>query len=167
MVPDSHPRLPAALDGREAVLLPRLLWAVSHARREQSIAAGRLQLVTVLELGALAYEPRAHALRPLVGGDLRIRRAATDPPRGFELVYVAAIHRADAATRRSIAAVDAAVVGARVEHLCAAYGLWLAPRGPIEARALEARLGLESPRFVSFVQSIGWAEELRGGAPVA
>ena len=161
MVPSSPPALPSALGGHEALLLPRLLWAASHDRQEQAIAAGRLQLVTALAVGVLAYDPRAHALRPLCKLDLRIPREATHPQRGFELVYIATIQRADAGSRRAVAAVDAAAIGARVERLCAACGLWLSPRGPLVARALEARLALEAPRFVSFVQSIGWTDELQ------
>lgn len=158
--PRSHPALPSTLVGHEALLLPRLLWAASHDRHEHAIAAGRLQLVTALASGALLYDPRAHALRALGGVDVRIPREATDPQRGFELVYVATLIRNDAGTRRALAAIDAAMVAARVERLCAACGLWLNPRGPIEARALGTRLDLEPPRFVSFVQSIGWTDEL-------
>jgi hypothetical protein len=160
MEPRSRPVLSPVLDRHEALLLPRLLWAASHDRSERAIAAGRLQLVTVLEAGALVYDPRAHALRALCAVDLRIPREAAAPQHGFELIYVATIGRTDPGARRALAAVDAAVVGARVERLCTAYGLWLSPRGPIEARALEACLGLEPPRFVSFVQSVGWTNEL-------
>ena len=159
MEPRSRPAVSPAFGRQEALLLPRLLWAASHDRSERVVAAGRLQLVTVLEAGALLYEPRAHALRPLRAMDLRIPREAAHPRQGFELVYVATIARGDPAARRALAAVDAAVVGARVERLCTAYGLWLKPRGPIEARLLEALLDLEPPGFVSFVQSIGWTDE--------
>jgi hypothetical protein len=152
--------LPSALAGHEALLLPRLLWAASHDRQGPAIAAGRLQLLTVLEAGTLLYDPRAHALRPVCAIDLRIPREPNDPPRGFELVYVATMTRGDGGTRRAVAAIDAATVGARVERLCAACGLWLNPRGPLEARALEICLGLDAPRFVSYIQSIGWTDEL-------
>jgi len=161
MEPRSHPTPPAALDGPEALLLSRLLWAASHDRNERAIAAGRLQLVTALATGVLAYEPRAHALRPLSDLDLRVPRKPPEPRQGFDLIYVATATRCEAATRRVVAAVDSATVAVRVERLCAAYGLWLSPRGPLDARAFEAGLALERPRFVSFVQSIGWTDECR------
>jgi len=159
MAPRSRPTPPHDLEGQEEMLLPRLLWAACHDRSEHAIAAGRLQLVAALETGAWLYDPRAHALRPLLGEDLRIARGSHDPQRGFELVYVATMPRHDPAARRPLAAVDAAIVGARVERLCTARGLWLRPRGPIEARVLEICLPLLPPRFVSFVQSIGWTDD--------
>jgi len=159
MEPRPRPALSNPLAGVQALLLPRLLWAACHDRNEPAIAAGRLQLVAAVAHGALAYDPRAHALRPLCGLDLRIARVPEEPQRGFELVYVATMTRGDAGMRRTLASLDAASVAARVERLCVADGLWLLARGPREARALGVGLGVESPRFVSFVQSIGWSDE--------
>jgi len=150
-------------DERERLLLSHLLWTASHGPKAGRDPSARLHLFVALEAGCFAYDPRAHALRPHLLADVRLPRDRLRMPGGFDLACIARCDRTDAADpgiRRAVAAIDAAIVGARVEGFCRERGLGLAARGPLDARTLQDRLSLRAPRFVSFVQSIAWRDEI-------
>lgn len=145
---------------RERLLLSLLLWAVSHGQDRRRDPMARLHLAVLLPAGAFVYDPRAHALRANRAQDLRVARGPGEPPEGFDLACVARGDPVDPGRQRAVAALDAGIMGARLESFCSQRGLRLLHRGPQDARAVEAGLDLPPSRFVSSVLSIAWQGEV-------
>ncbi|PWB64966.1 MAG: nitroreductase [Bradyrhizobiaceae bacterium] len=110
--------------------------------------------------GVFVYEPKAHALAPVLDTDIRARTssmtfAATAP---VVLVYAADLARMAKAPREDQvlnAHVDAAIIGENVYLFCASAGLATVILGSIDRAGLPQRMGLRVDQIVTFAQPVG------------
>ena len=151
--------------------LSSLLWAAFGINRPASgdRTAPYWRHVMVIDLylamadGVWLYEPKKHALLPVVPADIRRETGMQDFVAGapLELLYVAHGERMDvpAEERRLYASVDAAFIGQNVYLFCASEGLGSVFRGSFDQGKLAKLLQLGDQQFVTFVQTVGYPRE--------
>ena len=152
-----------------AQLLSDLLWAACGINRAESgkrtAPSARnwqeIDLYVALPGGVYRYDAAAHALDPVVGGDLRAV-TGTQPyvavaPVNF--VFVAETARMEGANPEqceAYAAADAAFMAQNVYLFCASEGLATVVRASIDRPALAQAFGLRSCQLVALAQTVGY-----------
>ncbi len=151
-------------------VLSNLSWAAFGINRPQSgdRTAPYWRHIMVIDLylamadGVWIYEPKMHALLPVIEDDIRSETGMQDfvASAPLELIYVAHGERMDvpAEERRLYASVDAAFIGENVYLFCASEGLGSVFRGAFDGAKLARRLDLAEHQFVTFVQTVGYPQ---------
>ena len=156
---------PAALP---AQTLSDLLWAAFGVNREDGRRTApsahnwqEVDVYVVLPQGAYQFDGKAHALRGVVGGDLRELTGkqpfVKDAP--ATLVYVADLARMKDASpedRELYSATDAGFISQNVYLYSAAAGLATGVRGMIDRPALAQALGLRAEQRIILAQTVGY-----------
>jgi nitroreductase len=111
--------------------------------------------------GVWLYEPKGHALRRHLPGDIRAQTGRQDfvGTAPLNLIFVAHGERMQdisAEDRRLYASVDAGFIGQNVYLFCASEGLATVFRGAVDYRRLDATLQLGPGQFVTFAQTVGY-----------
>lgn len=145
-----------------------LLWAAAGVNRpgtgKRTAPSARdsreIAIYVIGATGAHVYEPTAHALQPVVEGDLRAYAGVQDfvARAPLNLVYVADLSRLDASeeNKRLYAAADAGVIAENVYLYCASAGLATVVRASIDRPALAAALKLAPNQQVVLAQTVGY-----------
>ena len=148
--------------------LSNLLWAAfginrpASGRRTAPSAHNRQEIdvyVTSAE-GAYMYDPKAHALIPVVSGDLRgltgTQSYVKHAP--LNLVYVADLKKmggGDENSKMYLAAADTGFIGQNVYLYCATEGLATVFRAMIDRQELAKALKLRPDQRITFAQTVG------------
>lgn len=149
--------------------LSNLLWAAFGLNRPET--GGRtapsannsqeLEIYLAAADGLSRYEPRAHALLPLLSEDLRrlTGRQAYVQEAPLTLVYVSDLSRMTRAAREDrefYAAAHAGFVSQNVYLYCASAGLATVVRALIDRPPLAARLELRPEQRITLAQTVGY-----------
>jgi SagB-type dehydrogenase family enzyme len=152
-------------------VLSNLLWAAFGVNRPDSGMrtapsahnAQEIDVYLAMEEGLYLYEPGAHALRPLLGLDLRARSGfqpfAAQAP--VNLIYVADLARIGGPSEINLLylAADAGCISQNVYLYCASEGLATVVRGWVDRDSLAHAIGLKSDQRIVLAQTVGY----RGG----
>jgi len=148
--------------------LSTLLWAAFGINRATSgdRTAPYWRHMVVIDLylaiadGVWLYDPKAHAMVPVIDGDIRAETGMQDfvAVAPLELIYVAHGDRMDipAEQQRLYASVDSAFIGENIYLFCASEGLGTVFRGSFDPAKLAKLLHLSDQEFVTFVQTVGY-----------
>lgn len=151
-------------------LLSDLLWAaygVNRASGDRTAPYWRhimvIDVYAAMADGVWLYDPKAHALRPYLETDIRAQTGLQDfvATAPLNLVYVAHGERMKEISpeeRRLYASVDAAFAGQNVYLFCASEGLASVFRGAVDYEKLNQAMRLDSGRFVTFAQTVGYPQ---------
>jgi len=151
-------------------ILSDLLWAAFGVNRPSGDrTAPYWRHVMVMDLylataeGTWLYEPKAHQLLPHRAGDIRAQTGLQDfvGAAALNLIYVAHGERMSDISpedRRLYASVDAGFIGQNVYLFCASEGLATVFRGALDQAALAKTLNLPEQQFVTFAQTVGFAQ---------
>jgi len=150
-------------------VLSNLLWAADGVNRPDTGARTapsahdwrEIDVYVTTADGAYRYDPPAHALIPVVTGDIRHLAGVQDfvATVPLNLVYVVNLDRMNGASAEDKAfysATDAGFVAENVYLYCASAGLAVVVRGLIDREALGAALGLETHQRIILAQSVGY-----------
>ena len=153
-------------------VLSDLLWAASGVNRPENDGrtAPYWRHVLVIDIyvaraeGVWVYEPKSHCLLPYQSKDVRALTGSQDfvASAPLNLIYVAHGERMSdiaAEDRRLYASVDAAFIGQNVYLFCASEGLGTVFRGALDCEALGRALSLGAGQFVTFAQTVGYAQD--------
>ncbi|MEW6349585.1 MAG: SagB/ThcOx family dehydrogenase [Thermodesulfobacteriota bacterium] len=149
--------------------LSNLLWAAfginraESGRRTAPSALNRQELdvyVTTAE-GAYLYDPKAHALAPVVSGDIRplTYTQAYCKDAAVNLVYVADLSKmgdTDEGAKMFLAGADTGFIGQNVYLYCASEGLATVFRASIDKKKLAQALKLRADQRITFAQTVGF-----------
>lgn len=156
-------------------LLSDLLWAafgVNRANGDRTAPYWRHVMVIDVYLATAAgvwlYEPQTHRLLHHLSEDIRAQTGTQDfvALAPVELIYVAhgeRMHDINSEERRLYASVDAAFIGQNVYLFCASEHLGTVFRGAVDTAALGRVLGLPPEHFVTFAQTVGYAQDAGAG----
>jgi nitroreductase len=149
-------------------VLSDLLWAAFGINRPDGgrTAPYSRHIIAIDVYAAMAdgvwlYEPKAHALLPVIKDDVRAQTGAQDFVGGapLNLVYVGHRERmpdmGDEEARLNIS-VDAGFIGQNVYLFCASEGLATVFRASFDASKLARALQLAGEEFVTFAQTVGY-----------
>lgn len=149
-------------------VLSDLLWAAYGVNRPSGDrTAPYWRHIMVIDVyaamadGVWLYDPKAHALRPHLGADIRAQTGTQDfvATAPLNLVYVVHGERmmdVSPEDRRLYGSVDAAFAGQNVYLYCASEGLATVFRGAVDYAKLKRALQLPNGQFVAFAQTIGY-----------
>lgn len=155
-------------DPLPAQLLSDLLWAAVGVNRPDGrrtapspLNRQALDVYVVRADGAFLFDPKAHALVPVAGGDLRKLTGgqpfvATAP---VNLVYVldgAKLKDMNAESLSLYGAAEAGFVSQNVYLFCASEGLATVVRGMVPREALAPALGLRPEQKIVLSQTVGF-----------
>lgn len=153
-------------------VLSNLVWAAFGINRPDS---GRrtapsaqnwqeIDVYVVMAAGTYVYDARAHALTPVVAGDLRAltgkQSFARDAP--VTLVFVAdhaRMGRASPEDKDLYSAADAGFVSQNVYLFCASEGLATGVRASIDRPVLAKALKLRPEQKIMLAQSVGYPKK--------
>jgi SagB-type dehydrogenase family enzyme len=153
-------------------VLSNLVWAAFGINRPDS---GRrtapsaqnwqeIDVYVVMASGTYAYDAKAHALTPVVGGDLRALTGkqgfAKDAP--VTLVFVAdyaRMGRASQEDRDLYSAADAGYISQNVYLFCASEGLATGVRASIDRPVLAKAMKLRPEQKIVLAQSVGYPKK--------
>jgi SagB-type dehydrogenase family enzyme len=153
-------------------VLSNLVWAAfginrpDSGRRTAPTAqnAQEIDVYVVMENGTYIYDAKAHALTPVVGGDLRAltgkQSFAKDAP--VTLVFVAdyaRMGRASQEDRDLFSAADTGYVSQNVYLFCASEGLATGVRASIDRPALAKAMKLRPEQKIMLAQSVGYPKK--------
>jgi nitroreductase len=147
--------------------LSNLLWAAfgvnrpAEGMRTAPSAHNRqeIDVVVLLPAGAYVYDAKAHALRPLVPGDVRPLGGTQDfvKEAPVTLVFVADTSRmGEGSDTREMAWADAGFISQNVYLFCASEGLATGVRASIDRPALAKALALGDDQLILLAQSVGF-----------
>jgi len=150
--------------------LSNLLWAAWGINRPQegkrtAPSARNWQEVDVVVVkadGAWLYDAKAHALNPVVAGDLRALTGMQDfvKEAPVNLVMVADTSRMEGAQDpEPTANADAAFICQNVYLFCASDGLAVVVRGSLDRPALAKALKLRDKQIVVLAQTVGFPKK--------
>lgn len=183
LAPDRQGGLPlmAALERRHSTraysqrqLSPRqlsnVLWAAYGINRpsgDRTAAYWRhvmvIDVYAAMADGVWLYDPAPHALVPYMTDDVRAATGIQDfvATAPLNLIYVAHGERMTdipPEQRRLYASVNSGFIGQNVYLCCASEGLASVFRGAVDCAALERRMNLPAEFFVTFAQTVGYAQ---------
>jgi nitroreductase len=159
-----------APDPIPAQTLSNLLWAAWGINRPQegkrTAPSARnwqeIDVVVVNATGAYLYDAKAHALNPIVAGDLRALTGMQDfvKEAPVTLVMVADTSRMEGAQDpEPMANADAAFICQNVYLFCASEGLAVVVRGSVDRPALAKALKLRDKQIVVLAQTVGFPKK--------
>jgi SagB-type dehydrogenase family enzyme len=148
--------------------LSNLLWAAfginrpGSGKRTAPSAHNRQEIdvyVTTAQ-GAYLYDPKGHALLPVISGDLRALTGTQSYVKdaALNLVYVADLKKmggGDQTSKMYLAAADTGFIGQNVYLYCATEGLATVFRGLIDRQELARALKLRPDQRITFAQTVG------------
>lgn len=149
-------------------ILSNLAWAAFGINRPDSGRrtapsaqnAQEIDVYVVMETGTYVYDAKAHALTPVVAGDLRAltgkQSFAKDAP--VTLVFVAdyaRMGRASQEDRDLYSAADTGYISQNVYLFCASEGLATGVRASIDRPALAKAMKLRPEQKIILAQSVG------------
>lgn len=150
-------------------VLSDLLWAAQGVNRpetgKRTAPSARdwreIDVYVTTADGVFLYEPNGHALRKLLGSDVRALTGRQDFPAmaPLNLVYVADMRRmADADEQQKVfySAVDTGFIAQNVYLFCASSGLEVVVRGAVDKEALSVALNLGPDQRVILAQTVGY-----------
>jgi nitroreductase len=156
-------------DTLNAQLLSDLLWAAFGVNRPErglrtapsAVNWQEIDVYAVLPSGLYRYDAKAHALEPVLAGDIR---AATGPQpfvgaAPLNLVYVADVSRmarGPAESKDQWAWADAAFIAENVYLFCASEGLGTVVRAMVDRPALSLKMGLKDNQKIILAQTVGF-----------
>lgn len=156
-------------------VLSDLLWAAFGVNRSENDGrtAPYWRHVLVIDAyvatadGVWLYEPSSHSLLPYQARDLRAQTGSQEfvSTAPLDLIYVAHGERMSdivAEERRLYASVDAAFIGQNIYLFCASEGLGTVFRGAVDCEKLGRALALGAGQFVTFAQTVGYANAESG-----
>jgi len=152
--------------------LSSLLWAAwgvnrPDGRRTAPSASNRqeVDIYVTLPEGAYLYDAKAHALNPVVAGDLRGATGTQPFPAtaALNLVYVADMAKAgrpatDPQQQLNVGA-DVGFIAENVYLFCASEGLATVVRASVPKPELAQRLKLRSDQQIVLAQSVGYPKK--------
>jgi len=152
-------------------VLSNLLWAAFGINRpdgHRTAPSARnwqeISVYAVTETGAYLYDARTHALRLVVGGDLRGKTGTQDfvAQAPLDLVYVADLSKIDSRSdddRAMYTGADCGVIAQNVYLACASEGLAVVVRASIDRPALAAAIHLTRDQRIILSQTVGYPKE--------
>ncbi len=153
-------------------VLSTLLWAGFGINRPDSgkrtapsaMNWQEVDIYAVMADGVWLYDARAHALVPVVGGDLRALTGKQAYPKDapLDLVYVADLARmgsASAEDKAMYSGADTAFVAENVYLASASLGLGAVVRGSVDRDALGKALHLRPEQRVVLCQTVGYPKK--------
>ena len=157
-------------DGGDLQLLSDLLWAafgpVSPKRRSAPSSHNwqEIDLYALLPEGAFRYDAAGNSLQPVSEEDLRAASGAQDyvGTAAMEIAYVACLDKVVGKTGRGLAQAiyaDTGFIAQNVYLFCTSEGLATVVRAMVPKETLAPRLGLDSSREITLVQTVGWKSE--------
>lgn len=156
-------------------VLSDLLWAafgVNRANGDRTAPYWRhvmvMDIYVATAAGVWLYEPQTHRLLHHLSEDIRSQTGTQEfvAVAPVELIYVAHGERmqdVNREERRLYASVDAAFIGQNVYLFCASEHLGTVFRGAVDTAALGRILGLPPEQFVTFAQTVGYAQGAGAG----
>jgi len=152
-----------------AQVLGDLLWAAAgvnrpdEGKRTAPSARNRQEIDLYVSLadGLFLYQPRTHALSPVVPDDLRALTGTQDyvADAPVNLVYVADLSRMEGRSdqeRLIVSAADTGFMAQNVYLYGAAEGLAVVVRGSVDHEALGAAMKLRPEQRIVLAQSVGY-----------
>lgn len=149
-----------------------LLWAASGINRPESgkrtapTARNRqeIDIYVATAKGLYLYDPKAHALEPVLAGDIRALTGRQDfvATAPVNLVYVADYSRmgdGPMEMKKFYGATDTGFIGQNVYLYCASAGLVTVVRGSVDRDALAEAMGLGENQAVILAQTVGYPKE--------
>ena len=157
-------------DGGDLQLLSDLLWAafgpVSPKRRSAPSSHNwqEIELYVLLPEGAFRYDAVGNSLQPVSEEDLRAASGAQDyvGTAALEIAYVASLEKVVGKTGRGLAQAiyaDTGFIAQNVYLFCTSEGLATVVRAMVPKETLAPRLGIDSSREITLVQTVGWKSE--------
>ena len=161
-----------SIDTLPLPVLGNLLWAACGINRPESgkrtaPSAMNYQEVDVYvatALGLYLYEPKTHALQPVLNEDIREKTGmqpfVKEVP--VNLIYVADFAKATRGSdsgRVFFAAADAGFIAENVYLFCASEGLATVVRGSVDAPMLAGIMKLRPQQRVLLAQSVGYPKK--------
>lgn len=150
-------------------VLGDLLWAGfginrpenDHRTAPSAMNWQEVDVYVVMANGTYLYDAKAHALTPVVSGDLRKAAGTQEFVAGapVNLVYVAdgaKMGKADAEARKVYGAADAAFIAENVYLFCASEGLAVVVRASVDKEAMGKALKLRPEQMVVLAQTVGY-----------
>jgi nitroreductase len=158
-----------APDPLPAQTLSNLLWAAWGINRpdgKRTAPSARnwqeIDVVVVKADGAWLYDAKAHALRPMVAGDLRAVTGTQDfvKEAPVNLLLVADTRRMQGAQDPGpMAHADAAFIAQNVYLFCASEGLAAVVRASFDGPALARALKLRDNQLIVLAQTVGFPKK--------
>ena len=151
-----------------AQTLSNLLWAAfginrpdGHRTAPSAMNWQEVSLYVATAEGVYVYDAQAHALKPVLAGDLRAATGTQDfvKDAAVNLVYVADLSKTSHASTDEAAMYTAADVGFIAQNVYlygASEGLAVVVRGSIDRPALAKKLNLPSQQQIVLAQSVGY-----------
>ena len=152
--------------------LSNLLWAAFGVNRPDSgkrtapsaVNWQEIDIYVALSEGLYLYEGKAHALKPILGEDLRAL-AGRQPFTGVapvDLIYVAdrsRMGRAEDDDKDFYSAVDTGLISQNVYLFCASEGLATVVLGMVDRAALADKMGLRADQRIILTQPVGYPKD--------
>jgi hypothetical protein len=165
--------------------LSDLLWAANGINRpdEQRYTASSAQnahdvdLYVFMKEGAYLYDADAHALEPVLSGDLRSELMMAPPPRPpgvaappppaapsnppIQLILVSDVSRfkfGPQELKPEWGAIDAGIVSQNISLFCAATGIKTRPRASMDKGKIAELLELSETQYVFLNHPVGYSE---------
>ena len=154
-----------------AQTLSNLLWAAfginrpdGHRTAPSAMNWQEVSLYVATAEGVYVYDAQAHALNPVVAGDLRAATGtqAYVKDAAVNLVYVSDLSktsRVTAAEAEKYTAADVGFIAQNVYLYCASEGLAVVVRGSIDRAALAKTLNLQPHQQIILAQSVGYPKK--------
>lgn len=167
--------------------LSDLLWAANGINRpdEQRYTASSAQnahdvdLYVFMKEGAYLYDADAHALEPVLSGDLRSELMMAPPPRPkdaggpppppppppsnppIQIILVSDVSRfkfGPQELKPEWGAIDVGIVSQNISLFCAATGIKTRPRASMDKEKIEELLDLSETQYVFLNHPVGYSE---------
>ena len=151
--------------------LSNLLWAAfginrpdGHRTAPSAMNWQEVSLYVATAEGVYLYDAKAHALNPVMAGDLRAATGTQAYVRdaAVNLVYVSDLSktsRVTAAEAEKYTAADVGFIAQNVYLYCASEGLAVVVRGSIDRAALAKTLSLQPRQQIILAQSVGYPKK--------
>jgi SagB-type dehydrogenase family enzyme len=150
-------------------MLSDLLWAAWGINRPESgkrtapsaMNKQEIDVYVTLAEGVYRYDAKAHALQPVIAGDLRKLTGGQDfvAVAPVNLVYVADLAKMGGGDKTLYSAADTGFIAQNVYLYCASAGLSTVVRGSVDRPALAKAIGLRPDQQIVLAQTVGYAKK--------
>ena len=149
--------------------LSNLLWAawgINRPERDLRTAPSasnrqELDVYAVMEEGVYLYDAQAHALEPVLAGDIRSSTGTQEfvGTAPLNLVYIADFTRMKGRSREAAittASADTGFISQNVYLYCASQGLGTVVRGLVDRDKLSEVMKLGPDKYITYGQTVGY-----------